>query len=343
MQIPVGWLLDNRSPRKTVAILLSLGGGGGALVFSLAQGPMGIYAAMMMIGIGCSPVLMVSFYIFARTAPSHLFGTLAGLIVGIGSLGNLAASLPLSFSLELIGWRSTAIVLAAVTVLVSATLFLFIKDPERVEAPQGAASGGLMDILKDWRLYPIFAVALINYAPAAGLRGSWSGAYLGEVFGMDVVEIGRATAFMAIAMICGSLAFGPIDRIVRNRKVIVLTGVTLMASFLTVLWLTAGSLSVVMTMCLFVAIGFFGSTYGQVMNHGRSLMPAHLTGRGVTLINLFSMGGASLAQIATAKIFTSASVDAPTVHAPYASVFAFFAGCVVVGLICYTLSKDTAE
>ncbi|MCB1400168.1 MAG: MFS transporter, partial [Rhodobacteraceae bacterium] len=38
MQIPVGEALDSIGPRRTVAVLLALGGGGGAVVFALSQG-----------------------------------------------------------------------------------------------------------------------------------------------------------------------------------------------------------------------------------------------------------------------------------------------------------------
>lgn len=340
MQIPVGWLLDNKSPRTTAALLLAFGAGGGAFLFAAAQSATGVYVAMMMIGIGCSPVLMTSFYIFARTAPSHIFGTLAGLIVGIGSLGNLAASAPLSYFLELVGWRNTAVGLGVITVLVASMLYIFLTDPPKVEVSEEEKRGGLKDLLSNWTMYPVLAIALVNYAPSAAIRGSWGGAYLAEIFNMDVSEIGRATAYMAIAMICGSLAFGPIDRIVPSRKLIVMTGVSITVTLFVTLWWTAGSASALTTTLLFVGIGFFGSTYGQVMNHGRSLTPVHLTGRGVTLINLFSMGGASLAQISTGYIFAASSEHSTTVHGPYAAVFAFLTCGLIVGLIIYAFSRE---
>ena len=40
---------------------------------------------MVLIGIGCSPVLMASYFIFARQFSPAVFGTLAGVIIGIGS------------------------------------------------------------------------------------------------------------------------------------------------------------------------------------------------------------------------------------------------------------------
>jgi sugar phosphate permease len=71
---------------------------------------------MALIGIGCAPVLMSSFYIFARTYPPAVFGTLAGVLIGVGSLGNLGAALPLSLAAEAFGWRGTVMGLAALTV-----------------------------------------------------------------------------------------------------------------------------------------------------------------------------------------------------------------------------------
>lgn len=339
MQIPVGWLLDHRSPRKTAATLLALGGGGGALVFSLAQGPFGIYAAMILIGIGCSPVLMTSFYIFARCAPSNRFGTLAGLVLGFGSLGNLAASVPLSVSLDLIGWRATAVVLAGATVIVAGTIYKLVQDPPRLAPVEPGKSSGLGEVLRIWPLYPILAIAVVSYAPPAGLRGSWAGGYLADVYAMDASGIGRVTFFMALAMIAGSLAFGPLDRVIPNRKWIVIGGNLLTLALLVWLWHGTGQQSVVFITVLFVGIGFFGSAYIQIMNHGRTLLPTHLIGRGVTLINLFSIGGVGVFQIVTARVFGTSPQN---LVSAYASVFAVFFVCLGVGIILYLFSTEEA-
>ena len=67
MQIPVGWGLDRVGPRLVSSILLLVGGGGGAFLFSYAQNPTHINLSMALFGIGCSPVLMASYYIFVRS------------------------------------------------------------------------------------------------------------------------------------------------------------------------------------------------------------------------------------------------------------------------------------
>ena len=340
MQIPVGWLLDNRSPRKTAAVFLAAGGAGGAMVFAMAQGPWAIYAAMLLIGIGCSPVLMASFYIFARSAPTNRFGTLAGLVVGLGSLGNLAASAPLSWTMSLMGWRGACWALVVATIAIAFALYKFVQDPPILDQSETSSSGGLLAVLKIWPLYPVLAIAGVAYATPAGLRGSWAGGYLSDVYGLGADGIGRVTFFMALSMIVGALAFGPMDRIIRSRKHIVLLGTSLACVCIAWLWAGAGQQSLFMVTVLLVGIGFFGSAFSQIMNHGRTLLPEHLTGRGVTLINLFSIGGVGVFQILTGRVFVGAAVQGADNLAAYKMVFGLFAVSLCVGCLVYLLSKE---
>lgn len=347
MQIPVGWLLDHRSPRKTASFLLFVGGAGGAMVFAAAQGPTTISLAMALIGFGCSPVLMSSYYIIARKAPAAKFGTMAGLVVGIGSLGNLFASAPLSWAMSMIGWRASMMCLALVTACIALCVYRFVEDPEPLAHDPSGPKMGLMDLLKRPEIYPILAIALVIYAPNAGLRGSWIGGYLFDVYGLDAAEIGWATVFVAVAMIAGSLSFGPMDRLWRCKTIILSSSVVTLL-LLIVLWWTAGEISLWMTVALFIAIGFVSSNYPQVMNHGRSMLPPQLVGRGVTLINLFSIGGAGLFQIITARVYetTLDGVDAQVAGAvvvPYQAVFMCFIMALAFGCVIYIFSKNKVE
>ena len=171
MQIPVGIGLDALGPKRTASALFIFGGAGGALLFSLAQSPLHVSIAMGLIGIGCSPILMAAYYIIARTYSAAAFGTLAGGMIGFGSIGNLAGSAPMAWSIEAFGWRPTMLGLAAVSLVVGLSLIAVIRDPERVETEE---KGSVLTLLKMPILWPIFAMMLVNYAPAAGLRGLWA-------------------------------------------------------------------------------------------------------------------------------------------------------------------------
>ncbi|MFM2366522.1 MAG: hypothetical protein RIR95_1130, partial [Pseudomonadota bacterium] len=209
MQIPVGEALDRIGPRLTASILLAVAGIGAA-VFAMATGPLMINLAMLLIGAGCAPVLMAAYYIFARSFSPAIFGTLAGVVIGVGSLGNIAASLPLSAAVDLMGWRATMAGLSGLTLLTAGLIAALVRDPPRVEVAQ---KGSLFDLLKLPALWPILIMTAACYAPAAGLRGLWVGPYLTDVFHADAGQIGRATLIMGLAMVVGNLAYGPLDRL----------------------------------------------------------------------------------------------------------------------------------
>ena len=341
MQIPVGWALDKVGPRLTASALLALGGGAGALVFAFANGPSAVHLAMALIGIGCSPVLMASFYIFARQYSPAVFATLAGAVVGIGSFGNIAASLPLAWAADQWGWRGTSIALAVVTVIVALALFAFIQDPEKVERSE-TTKGSLLDILKMPAIWLVLPMALVNYAPAAGLRGTWAGPYFSQVHGLDASGIGQVTLFMGLAMIVGNLSYGPLDRVFGTRKWVVLCGNVAAAACLLGLALLPGS-TLISAALFFALAGLFGSSFPMIMAHGRAFIPAHLAGRGVTLLNLFGIGGAGLIQFASGPLFRSYSISAGTPEQAYQTLFLTFAVFVLAGCAIYLFSQDRTD
>lgn len=337
MQLPIGRALDSIGPRRTTAVLLALGGGGGAAVFALAQGPVAIWVAMVLIGAGCAPVLMASYYIFARTYSAAVFGTLAGAVIGFGSLGNVAASLPLSAAVAAFGWRGTLWAMAALTLAVAATIALLVRDPARVGQD---AKGSLLDLLKMPALWPVLVMMAVCYAPAAGLRGLWVGPYFADAFGADADRIGRATLVMGLAMVAGNFAYGPFERLLGTRKWLIFGGNLIVALCLAALWLMpqAGAETAIV---LLAGVGFFGSSFGMVIAHGRAFFPPHLIGRGVTLLNLFGIAAVGLAQVVTGRLH--ASVAATTGAAPYQAIFGFFAVALALGLALYALSRDRTD
>lgn len=337
MQIPVGWALDTIGPRRTTAVLLALGGGGGAAVFALAQGPVALWISMILIGAGCAPVLMASYYIFARTYSAAVFGTLAGAVIGFGSLGNVAASLPLTAAVEAFGWRGTLWAMAAVTLVVAGGIAFLVRDPARLVHD---TNGSLFDLLKIPAIWPVLVMMIVCYAPAAGLRGLWVGPYFADVFHADAATIGRATLVMGLAMVAGNFAYGPLERKLGTRKWVVFGGNLAVATCLAALWLTP-DINAETALVLFAGIGFFGSSFGMVIAHGRAFFPPHLLGRGVTLLNLFGIAAVGVAQVVTGRLHAAAST--PPLDAPYQAIFGFFALALLLGLAAYAFSRDRTD
>lgn len=339
MQIPVGWALDTLGPRRTAAWLLGVAGGGGALLFALAQGPMHIHLAMVLIGIGCSPVLMAAYYIFGRMFPAAVFATLAGAIIGFGTLGNLAGAFPLAWAAETFGWRETVGALAAVTLAVALALWHFVQDPPAV-ADTGTGKGSLLDILKIRALWLIFPMMAVGYVPAGAMRGLWAGPYFADVYGANAISIGWVTLLMALAMVVGSFAYGPMDRLFKTRKWVVLGGNLMCAAALMALWVAPAS-GYWNSALLLAAVGLFGASFPLVMAHGRSFLPANTLGRGVTLMNLFGIGGVGVMQAVSSRVHGAVAPIPP--EAPYQAIFLLFGGLLLLGCAIYLFSSDRTD
>lgn len=342
MQIPVGLLLDRVGPRRTAGYLFILGGAGGAAAFATATSPQGIVLAMALIGVGCAPVLMAALYIFARVYPPAMFASLAGLLIGIGSAGNLAAAAPLTWAADAFGWRAAIWIVAAATLVVGAALLALIHDPGP-PPPSDAEQTGFVALLRQPALWVMVPLMLVCYGPAAGIRGLWAGPYFADVFGLDDARIGVLTLWMALAMVLGNFAYGPLDRLLGTRKWVIVGGNLAVASCLGLLALWPAA-SPGRSALLLAGVGFFGASYPMIMAHGRAFFPHHLAGRGVTLVNLMGIGGAGLLQIASGRLFAAAEGRPEAVPASgYAAIFLFFAALVLVGSVIYTLSQDRLD
>lgn len=335
MQIPVGVALDRVGPRTTAAVLFGIGGAGGAALFAMAGSAFEVKAAMALIGVGCSPVLMANYYIFARVFSARVFGTLAGVVIGVGSIGNIASSLPLAVALEMFGWRGSLWVLSGISLCIAAAIAVLVRDPEAL--PQGPR-GSIWDILRIRALWFILPIMAVNYLPAGALRGLWAGPYFADIYGMDASGIGLATLAMGGAMVLGNFAYGPLDRVFGTRKWLIFGGNAVVCAALVALWILPAE-GVFFAVLMLVVIGFFGASFPMVMAHGRAFFPPHLVGRGVTLMNLFGIGATGLAQVYTGHL----KGGAESLEAGYVAIFGFFAVAMFLGLAVYLFSQDRTD
>jgi len=335
MQLPIGAALDRLGPRLTSATLFGVGAVGVAML-AMAGSALAVQIAMGLIGVGCAPVLMATYYIFARQFSPAVFGTMAAATIGFASLGNIASSLPLSAAIEAFGWRQTMWGMAGVTALTAVALAVLVRDPP----PVGDARGSVIDILRNRAIWPILAMMAVCYAPQAGLRGLWVGPYFAEVHGYDARAIGQVSLWFGLAMVAGNFAYGPMERLFQSRKRVILGGNALAVVCLLGLWLFAAAPPWVATVLL-VGLGLCGASFGIVIAHGRAFFPAHLMGRGVTLLNLFGILPIGIAQLITGRIHAGMAGGAP--EAPHAAIFLFFALTTSVGLAIYLLSQDRTD
>jgi sugar phosphate permease len=232
----------------------------------------------LLIGLGASVILIAWLSLAAAWYAPQRFATISGWTQTVGNLGALTASSPLAVAVEAIGWRSTFVVVGAVTFLPALAALLLVRDrPEQAPGPRDPGprrvAPALADVLSsipaifaNSRSWPPVIAAAFVYATLISLLGLWGVPYLTQIYGLGRVAAANTLAWLAIGIVVGSPLIGWLsDRRLGLRKLplavstglyavcwlaLVATGdarwpVTLLAPLFLVMGLTASGLILV--------------------------------------------------------------------------------------------------
>jgi predicted MFS family arabinose efflux permease len=346
-QIPCGFLFDRFGPRRTVVGMLILATIGG-IIFTLAPTWPILLTGRVLMGAGFGVVLIGSMVVISRWFPPDRFSTLTAMVMSIGLLGNLAATTPLAWASEAIGWRAVFGAVVVFTALATIAVWLVVHDAPsghpflaRTPEPPRQMLQGLVEVLRNPRLRPILALNFCNYACTFTVQGLWGGPFLREVHGLSPIEAGNVLLFAVIAYQVGMLAFGPLDRLLDTRKWIAIAGSLVIIAILATLalashppiWVPIGAI---------LGIGFFSATSTMVMTHGRGIIPDRLIGRGIATINTFVMLGVACMQTLSGIIVGAFEplADGARTETAYRALFAVLTVVLIVALAIYSRSQD---
>src|SRR5262249_10983094 len=300
VQLPLGMAIDRFGPKTCLLVCATVTVLGCGL-FATATSPAGLIVARILLGLGSCSSFIAPPAVYAPRFSPHRFATLTGLQLGIGSFGTLLATAPLAYAAAMFGWRATFLGVGVITALIASLVAVAVDDGPVEGAARSPRESfheslaGVAAVLRTPSVAHLFLVHLTGYASFALIVGLWGGPYLTHVYGYGLEVRGDFLFVAAVAQIVGSLAWGPTDRVFGSHKVPVLLGASLTAIALAVIALV-GTLPPVLLFVWFAAFGFVCAYTPVMVAHGRSLFPAHLVGRGITVLNMGTMGGVFLAQ-----------------------------------------------
>jgi predicted MFS family arabinose efflux permease len=347
MQIPCGFLFDRFGPRRSVAGMLILATTGG-IIFTLAPTWPILLTGRVLMGAGFGVMLIGSMVVISRWFPPDRFSTLTAVVMSIGLLGNLAATTPLAWASQAVGWRAVFGAAVVFTALAAITVWLVVRDAPpghpflaRTPEPPRQMLQGLIEVLRNPRLKPILALNFCNYACTFTVQGLWGGPFLREVHGLSPIEAGNVLLIAVIAYQVGMLAFGPLDRLLDTRKWIATGGSLVIISILATLTL-ASAPPIWVPVGAIVGIGFFSASSTMVMTHGRGIIPDRLIGRGIATINTFVMLGVACMQTLSGIIVGAFEplADGARTETAYRALFGVLAVVLIVAVAIYSRSQD---
>ncbi len=286
-QIPLGFFLDSRGPRRSEAVLLIIAAAG-ALVFSLGESLWSLALGRAMIGIGVAACLMAAFKAMGEWFPRDKLPMANGFIMASGGFGAIMATAPTQFVVSEFGWRYGFVALAIVTL--AAAIILWTVAPERARKTDVGSMaeqiGGLRQIygnLAFWRIAPITALSQGSFL---AIQTLWAGPWLRDIAGLDAVAASSALFYGAVGFVIGNIAIGIVAVRLAKRGIppIVVVGVG-MALFMVMQlaiigeWIAAPS-------ALWFIFGMLGTIGVLSFSVLAQEFPTHLTGRASTGMNL---------------------------------------------------------
>ena len=301
-QIPIGILLDRYGPgqiQSAVMVAAALG----AALFAVSDNFWLLLGGRALIGLGVAASLTAGLKALVLWFPKERVPLLNGLMMMLGALGALTATLPAESLLVSVGWRGLFELLAIASAGCALVIYLVVPEtPAAISGAGGPTTNSLKTVYADprfWRLAPLSATCI---GTAWALQGLWAAPWLSDVEGLDRPELLRHLLIMAIALSLGALLWGvAVDRL-RRRGV----GPRALLGLVATIFIAA-QLALILRLPLpsyvpWIVVAAVGA--GTVLSYAilAEYFPTELAGRANAALNLFHIGGAFVVQYTTGLV-----------------------------------------
>lgn len=293
-QLPLGSLLDRYGPRFVHPALMLLGAMG-AMIFASAQDFLTLSVGRALLGIGFAAALMGALKAFSLWFPAQRYASVSSLYVAIGASGAIAASSPLAWLKEQIGWRGVFEWGALVIVLVALVVALGVRNaPKGIALPRSTQASNASLI---WRSIQFWRMGWLNFMVGGGFlawQTLWGGDFLFKMRGLGSLEVGSVLFAFSLAAVLGFLLCGPLADRFGLPRVLLLAGICFtLGPAILALW---PNMPIVGVYFGYIMMGFCGAFNILSLAQARLTFPTELTGRAVTAINFMGFMGVFLLQ-----------------------------------------------
>ena len=201
-QLPLGAWLDRFGPRRVILGFLSVAVVG-CVAFALAQSFTGLLLARVLTGMGVSACLMAPLTGFRRWLRPELLLRANSWMLMTGSLGMVAATLPVQWLLPVVGWRGLFWGLAGLIVLAMLGLRLLVPAAPRAvpAATNGAPTVGYAQIARHPYFRQMVSIGFINYGGMVAIQTLWAGPWLVKVVGYTPAQAAQGLFGINVCML----------------------------------------------------------------------------------------------------------------------------------------------
>ena len=354
VQPPVGVLSDTLGPRRVITIF-TLIACMGAVIFGSAFNMTMATVGRALIGLGVGGIFVPGIKILSKWYRQREFAGATGIFLAAGNSGNLAASLPLTYLVLLVGWRMSFFAIGAVTFVLAVISWSVLRDNPEDKGWQAieeranlssSAEEALPETVKPHTRFRIvlsrpgfWMITISTFffgGPGLTFQGLWAVPYLMDIYGYSRLQAGGLLMMLPLGFIIGAPTFGFLaDKVSIGRKGILLCTLGLSLACWTVFLLAGGQPSPLILGPLFLIMGSCGGgSLSLYMTITKELFPPWLTGTALGLMN-----PAAFLSTAVFQPFTGFLMDvvgrsgSAYPLAAYYNVFIVICICMAIGFV----------
>lgn len=212
LQLPLGRALDRHGPRRTLLVLLAVAVLG-CVAFAQASSLWGLIAARALIGAGVAACLMAPLTSYRhRFTPSAQLRANSWMLMS-GSLGMVAATLPVQWLLPAWGWRGLFWCLAAL-LLVAMALVAWRVPTDTPAVAHGdntdTSEQGYGGIVKHALFLRMAPLGFFVYGGLIAVQALWAGPWMTRVGGASAAQAAQGLFIINVAMLLAFMVWGAV-------------------------------------------------------------------------------------------------------------------------------------
>lgn len=299
MQIPTGFLADKVSPKKML-VLSCIIAAASSVMFATSSNFTNLVIARALTGVATALVYVPALAIIRNQFGDAAYGSMVGFIVAMGKAGNVAATSPLKWLNDLVGWKATFFTVGIVTLVVGALAWIIIKEEKPEIKPLMKTSSP--DNQRKADLKALFSFGSISimiwFFFIAGSRLSfqslWASKFFQEALGANANISSLYLTMMSIGGVFGGILFGRMADKIGSLRSLVVSTLIFCACWVSFIALppTTGTVVIAILSLLLGAVG--AGLFTVCFTCVKSFVSAKSTGIATGFNNFFSFFGSAL-------------------------------------------------
>ena len=303
MQLPSGVLADSIGPRRLFTAGC-IAAGIGSVLFGVAPNVGWLLVGRALVGLGVAVAFVSVLKLIASWYNEREFATWVGVLMLIGNLGGVLATVPLAWVTQHVSWRQVFLVAGVASLVLAVCIWLWVRDDPHDAGLVAQASAtrtdtgwweGVVRVAVNRDTWPGFFMHLGMIGSYLTFAGLWAVPYLTDGLGLPRPSATLHVTMMILGLAFGSFAVGTLsDRMGRRLPLMRTLALVYLVSW--VPWVLGWQLPLPASLgaSLLMGIGISGASLAWAL--AKELNPPALAGTATSVVNTAGFLGTALFQ-----------------------------------------------